>query len=81
MLLLLTDVCHDTNTPMVDKIENGDFKGGNGPVLCYGPAVQNNLLKLIINSANKAFDPAFQRYAASRITGTDTDALLILLMV
>ena len=70
---IVTDVCHDTNTPMVDKIENGDFKGGNGPVLCYGPAVQNNLLKLIINSANKAEIP-FQRYAASRITGTDTDA-------
>ena len=21
---LVTDVCHDTNTPLIDKIENGD---------------------------------------------------------
>jgi putative aminopeptidase FrvX len=41
---LVTDVCHDTGTPMVDKIENGDQKSGEGPVLTYGPAVQNNFL-------------------------------------
>ena len=41
-LALVTDVCHDTNTPLIDKIENGDLKSGLGPVLTYGPAVQNN---------------------------------------
>jgi putative aminopeptidase FrvX len=46
---------------------------GKGPVLSYAPAVQNNLLKLIINAAKKnKID--FQRQAASRSTGTDTDA-------
>ena len=70
---IVTDVCHDTNTPMIDKKEQGDLKGGEGPVLTYGPAVQNNLLQLIINSANTAKIP-FQRAAASRATGTDTDA-------
>ena len=45
-LALITDVCHDTGTPMVDKIENGDQKSGDGPVLTYGPAVQNNFLKI-----------------------------------
>jgi putative aminopeptidase FrvX len=70
---IITDVCHDTNTPMVDKIENGDLKSGEGPVLTYGPAVQNNLLKQIIHTAEKAKIP-FQRAAASRSTGTDTDA-------
>jgi putative aminopeptidase FrvX len=70
---IITDVCHDTHTPMVDKIENGDLKSGDGPVLTYGPAVQNNLLKQIISTAEKAKIP-FQRAAASRATGTDTDA-------
>lgn len=70
---IVTDVCHDTQTPMINKIENGDFKAGDGPVLTYGPAVQNNLLDLIIKSAEKKKIP-FQRAAASRATGTDTDA-------
>lgn len=70
---VITDVCHDTGTPMVDKIENGDLKSGDGPVLTYGPAVQNNLLKQMITIAEKNKIP-FQRAAASRATGTDTDA-------
>jgi putative aminopeptidase FrvX len=70
---IVTDVCHDTQTPMLDKIVQGDIIGGDGPVLTYGPAVQNNLLDLVITSAEKAKIP-FQRAAASRSTGTDTDA-------
>ena len=70
---IITDVCHDTQTPMMNKIASGDLACGKGPVLSYGPAVQNNLLKLIIDSATKnKID--FQRQAASRSTGTDTDA-------
>ena len=70
---IVTDVCHDTNTPMIKKIVEGDLSSGKGPVLSYGPAVQNNLLKFIINEAKKnKID--FQRLAASRSTGTDTDA-------
>lgn len=70
---IVTDVCHDTQTPMISKIEQGDLSSGLGPVLTIGPAVQNNLLKHIIKSAEKAKIP-FQRAAASRATGTDTDA-------
>jgi len=70
---IVTDVCHDTGTPMLDKIKQGDTKCGEGPVLTYGPAVQTNLLELIINTAKKNKIP-FQRAAASRSTGTDTDA-------
>lgn len=70
---IVTDVCHDTQTPMIDKIEQGDLHSGKGPVLTYGPAVQNNLLKKIIATANKQKIP-FQRAAANRSTGTDTDA-------
>jgi putative aminopeptidase FrvX len=70
---IVTDVCHDTQTPMLKKIVQGDLKGGAGPVLTYGPAVQNNLLDLIIKTAEKRKIP-FQRAAVSRATGTDTDA-------
>ena len=70
---IITDVCHDTNTPMIDKKEQGDLKFGDGPVLTYGPAVQQNLLKQIIKTAEKN-KINFQRLAASRATGTDTDA-------
>ncbi len=70
---IVTDVCHDTQTPMMNKITSGDLSCGKGPVLSYAPAVQNNLLKLIIDAANKNKIP-FQRLAAARATGTDTDA-------
>lgn len=70
---IVTDVCHDTQTPMIDKKEQGDLHAGKGPVVTYGPAVQNNLLKKIIATAEDKKIP-FQRAAASRSTGTDTDA-------
>ena len=72
-IAIVTDVCHDTQTPMMSKIVSGDLACGKGPVVSYGPAVQNNLLKLIIDAAKKN-KIEFQRQAASRVTGTDTDA-------
>jgi putative aminopeptidase FrvX len=70
---IITDVCHDTHSPMYKKLEQGDQACGKGPVLTYGPAVQNNLLEMIIEVAEKKEIP-FQRASASRATGTDTDA-------
>tara|TARA_B100000575_G_C23139912_1_gene663089 strand:+ start:2028 stop:3107 length:1080 start_codon:yes stop_codon:yes gene_type:complete len=70
---IVTDVTHDTHTPMINKIKEGDCKMEKGPVLTFGPSVQNNLLKLIINTAKK-HKIDIQRAAASRSTGTDTDA-------
>lgn len=70
---IITDVTHDTQTPMMSKVNSGDIACGKGPVLTYGPAVHNNLLKLIIDSAEKN-KISFQRAAVSRATGTDTDA-------
>ncbi len=70
---IITDVCHDTQTPMMNKVTSGNLACGKGPVLSYAPAVQNNLLKVVIDAAKKnKID--FQRQAASRSTGTDTDA-------
>ena len=70
---IVTDVCHDTSTPMISKVLEGDTVCGKGPVLTYGPAVHNILLNLIIDTAEKQ-KIAIQRDAASRSTGTDTDA-------
>jgi len=70
---IVTDVTHDTNAPMYDKVKSGDISCGKGPTLSYAPAVQNNLRDLIIDVANSKEIP-FQRLASSRFTGTDTDA-------
>ncbi|HCW07794.1 MAG TPA: peptidase M42 [Cytophagales bacterium] len=72
-LAICTDVTHDTGSPMYNKKESGNLKCGLGPVVCYGPAVQNNVLKMIIQTAQKKKIP-FQRQAVSRSTGTDTDS-------
>lgn len=70
---IVTDVCHDTTTPMIEKKIEGDLKMGKGPVIAYAPAVQNKLRDLIVNTAEAKKIP-FQRHASSRMTGTDTDA-------
>ncbi|MBC2839490.1 M42 family metallopeptidase [Robiginitalea sp. SC105] len=70
---IITDVCHDTTTPMIDKKKEGHTEIGAGPVISYAPAVQNKLRERILQTAQKHNIP-FQRLAASRQTGTDTDA-------
>ena len=70
---IVTDVTHDTCTPMIDKITHGEVKAGQGPSMTVGPAVHNKLLRLIQETA-ATFEIPFQREAASRSTGTDTDA-------
>jgi tetrahedral aminopeptidase len=70
---IITDVTHDTQAPMYEKKTSGDLHCGKGPVITYGPAVQNNLRDMIIRVAQEKEIP-FQRASASRATGTDTDA-------
>ena len=70
---IVTDVCHDTTTPMIEQKKQGHTEIGKGPVISYAPAVQNKLRELIIETAEKNKIP-FQRMASSRYTGTDTDA-------
>ncbi|MFI2743263.1 M42 family metallopeptidase [Zhouia sp. PK063] len=70
---IVTDVCHDTTTPMIDQKTQGHTEIGKGPVITYAPAVQNKLRELIIETAESNNIP-FQRLASSRFTGTDTDA-------
>ncbi|MEZ4950090.1 MAG: M42 family metallopeptidase [Saprospiraceae bacterium] len=70
---IVTDVTHDTQTPMIKQKVEGDIKGGGGPSITYAPAVHGILRDLIIDTAEEKEIP-IQRAAASRSTGTDTDA-------
>lgn len=72
-IAIVTDVCHDTTTPMINQKEQGETEIGKGPVISYAPAVHNKLRERIISVAEKNKIP-FQRLASSRYTGTDTDA-------
>ncbi len=71
---IVTDVCHDTNTPMITKVSYGDLSIGAGPVLSYAPSVQRNLNDFIVNIAKKN-KIEIQRKACSNKTGTDADAI------
>jgi putative aminopeptidase FrvX len=70
---IITDVTHDTSTPMISKTAEGEVQCGKGPSLTSGPAVHRKLLHLIQDTADKHSIP-FQREVASRGTGTDTDS-------
>jgi putative aminopeptidase FrvX len=72
-IAIITDVTHDTGTPMINKMVEGDTSCGKGPSLSYGPAVHNKLLQLVEGVAQKADIPV-QLRAVSRSTGTDTDS-------
>jgi len=70
---IITDVTHDTTTPMINKIIEGDVACGKGPSLAYGPAVHNKLLEFVQNTAEENKIPV-QLRTVSRSTGTDTDS-------
>lgn len=70
---IVTDVTHDTSTPMIDAKVEGDIRCGRGPVISRAPAVQNNLRAVVLEAARTNGIP-YQLAAHSRSTGTDTDA-------
>ncbi len=72
-IAIITDVTHDTHTPMINKVVEGDVVCGKGPSLAYGPAVHNKLLSLVQDVAEKS-GIAVQNRTVSRSTGTDTDS-------
>lgn len=72
-IAIVTDVTHDTTTPMINKNIEGDVVCGKGPTLSYAPAVHNKLLGFVEKIAvNRKID--IQWRALSRSTGTDTDS-------
>ena len=70
---IITDVTHDTTTPLINKNIEGDVACGRGPSLSYAPAVHNKLLALVEQVAEDQNIPVQWR-ALSRSTGTDTDS-------
>jgi putative aminopeptidase FrvX len=72
-IAIVTDVTHDTYTPMINKMIEGDVACGKGPSLAYGPAVHNKLLSLVQEVAENKKIPV-QLRTVSRSTGTDTDS-------
>ena len=52
-MAIITDVTHDTGTPLMDKKRSGDVRCGRGPSVTYAPAVHNRLLDLIIDTAGR----------------------------
>jgi putative aminopeptidase FrvX len=70
---IVTDVTHDTSTPMMNKMIEGETVCGKGPSLTVGPAVHNKLLQFVQDVADKK-KIAVQMRASSRSTGTDTDS-------
>lgn len=72
-IAIVTDVTHDTTTPMISKLVEGDVQCGKGPSLSYAPAVHNKLLALVEKvAADKKIKVQWR--ALSRSTGTDTDS-------
>lgn len=71
-IAIITDVTHDTTTPMINKKKEGEQKCGDGPVVFFAPSVHHNIREIIVETARSKKIP-FQRAAASRATGTDTD--------
>ena len=72
-IAIITDVTHDSTTPMINKMVEGDCSCGKGPALVYGPAVHNKLLGVVEKVAEKNKIP-LQLRTVSRSTGTDTDS-------
>lgn len=70
---IITDVTHDTTTPMINKAIEGDIACGKGPSLAYAPAVHNKLLQFVQDVAEEHKIPV-QLRTLSRSTGTDTDS-------
>lgn len=46
-LALVHDVCHNTNTPKIDKAKDGDNKGGEGPCLEYTAQNHREINKML----------------------------------
>lgn len=52
-LALVHDVCHNTNTPKIDKAKDGDNKGGLGPCLEYTAQNHREINQMIRNIASE----------------------------
>ena len=70
---IVTDVTHDSHSPMYNARLCGDVACGKGPTLYYGPDVQRNLLKKVLKVAKKS-KVKIQIGTYNGNSGTDTGA-------
>lgn len=73
-LALVHDVCHNTDTPKIDKAKDGDNKGGLGPCLEY-TAQNHRLINSDLREIAKANDIPIQLTVGSY--GNDTMAFFM----
>ncbi len=75
-LAIVLDVTHATDSPGVSKEKHGKVKLGEGPTLTHGSANHPNIVKRLIDVAEKS-KIKIQHESSSRFTGTDTDVIFI----
>jgi len=73
-LALVHDVCHNTNTPKIDKAKDGDNKGGFGPCLEY-TAQNHREINAMLREVAKANEIPVQLTVGSM--GNDTMAFFM----
>ena len=71
---IILDVTHATDTPHVDAKKHGTVRLGGGPTLTHGAANHVEVVKRLIEVAEK-HEITVQHEAASRTTGTDADVI------
>ncbi len=71
-IAIITDVTHDTSTPMINQKIHGDIKCGKGPVLSFSPSI-HHILNDKIEKISTKYKIPFQKQVCSQGTSTDTD--------
>jgi endoglucanase len=70
------DVCHATDSPCIDKKQEGDIALDKGPVIYRGPNMNPRVVERLLEAA-KAREIPYQLAAHGRATGTDANAIQI----
>ncbi len=71
---IVLDVTHATDTPGIDHATHGEVKLGAGPSITHGTCNHPNVMKRIMEVADKRHIP-LQHESSSRYSGTDTDLI------
>lgn len=71
---IAVDVTHATDTPTIDKTQEGDIKLGGGPVIYRGPNMNHKVVDHLQSAAAQC-DIPIQWGAIGRGTGTDANAI------
>jgi putative aminopeptidase FrvX len=70
------DVCHATDSPTIDKKQEGDIALDKGPVIYRGPNMNPRVVDKLLEAA-RAREIPYQLAAIGSATGTDANAIQI----